>query len=203
MDYNKLLKQDLIELLEKRSFSDLIYKEETQLRKLLLSQISDKDNEIKILTAELKKLKDLHIDKEIDFSDTLDDVHQHYLSKIEEKQTTINIIDSKLIHFFAQCQDDDSKELLFELLSNQKLHSTKQHLRSKDSVRLEDNDEFDKLDLDFDELDEELNDLLLDEDLDLDDDSDLDDDDDLDLDEDLEDTQDTNFFISQVLKRKK
>ncbi len=39
MDYNKLLKQDLIELLEKRSFSDLIYKEETQLRKLLLSQI--------------------------------------------------------------------------------------------------------------------------------------------------------------------
>ncbi|EJG1068412.1 hypothetical protein C4G49_RS05185 [Vibrio parahaemolyticus] len=91
--------------------------------------------------------------------------------------------------------------MLFELLSNQKLHSTQQHLRSKDSVRLEDNDEFDKLDLDFDELDEELNDLLLDDDLDLDDDSDLDDD--LDLDEDLEDTQDTNFFISQVLKRKK
>ncbi|MEZ9619566.1 hypothetical protein AB4264_24170 [Vibrio sp. 10N.261.55.B8] len=170
MDYNKLLKQELIELLEKRSFSDLIYKEETQLRKLLLSQISDKCDEIKVLTAESKKLKDLHIDKEVDFSNTLDNVRQHYIANIEEKQTIINDVDSKLIHFFAQCQDDDSKDLLFNLLSNQ-------NLKSKDSVCLdenededEDEDSLDDIDLDFDDIDldgEDLDDDLI-EDLDLD-----------------------------------
>lgn len=166
MDYNKLLKQELIELLEKRSFSDLIYKEETQLRKLLLSQISDKCDEIKILTAESKKLKDLHIDKEVDFSNTLDNVRQHYIASIDEKQNIINDVDSKLIHFFAQCQDDDSKDLLFNLLSNQ-------NLKNKDSVCLdenEDEDSLDDIDLDFDDIDldgEDLDDDLI-EDLDLD-----------------------------------
>ncbi|WP_343289770.1 hypothetical protein AAIA71_01650 [Vibrio harveyi] len=228
MDYSKLLKQDLIELLEQRSFADFIYKEEAEMRKILLKQNADKDEQIKEL------YKDLSLEKYVQeqsqrkinkLSETIIDIkdnHKKELDSIKNKlinaEKLIDRVEDLFEVFLDLCKDQESKDLLIRIIDRDSIQS----------IKKPNDDGFDDLDLDFDELDREVSasqDLDLDdEDLDLDFDEfedDLDDslsaelDDDLDedldlddslsddLDDDLDDDPDIKRFISHVLKREK
>ncbi|EKH9208446.1 hypothetical protein NB550_18140 [Vibrio parahaemolyticus] len=204
MDYSKLLKQDLIELLEQRSFADFIYKEESEMRKKLLQQIISKDSELKELADEVRtqqKMREYYQEQIESLSNDLENLQRekrqayNFSSNLDKKnREKLERIDIKVGKFLKFCKDEDSIEFFVQIFKWVGLQSIDEYVKSKV-------DEFDNLDLDFDELDREVSasqDLDLDDDdLDLDfdefeddlDDSlsaELDDDLDDDLDEDLE-----------------
>lgn len=219
MDYSKLLKQDLIELLEKRSFADFIYKEEAEMRKILLKQISDKDEEIKQLHKELSSQQYLQANSQrqinklsYDIIDRHDEYNKELYSiknKLVNAEKLIDRIEDLFEVFLDLCKDQESKDLLIKIIDRNSIQS----------IKKPNDDGFDDLDLDFDELDEEVDgfsaseledvelDLLDDDDLndDLDEELELDDDlDDLDLDfDELEDKPETKSLIESIMNRKK
>lgn len=207
MDYSKLLKQDLIELLEQRSFADFIYKEESEMRKKLLQQIISKDSELKDLADEVRtqqKMREYYQEQIESLSNDLENLRRekrqayNFSSSLDKKnREKLERIDIKVGKFLKFCKDEDSIEFFVQIFKWVGLQSIDEYVKSKV-------DEFDNLDLDFDELDREVSasqDLDLDDDdLDLDFDEfedDLDDslsaeldddlDDDLELDDDLDD----------------
>ncbi|WP_343289647.1 hypothetical protein AAIA71_11590 [Vibrio harveyi] len=219
MDYSKLLKQDLIELLEQRSFADFIYKEEAEMRKILLKQISDKDEEIKQLHKELSSQQYLQANSQrqinklsYDIIDRHDEYNKELYSiknKLVNAEKLIDRIEDLFEVFLDLCKDQESKDLLIKIIDRNSIQS----------IKKPNDDGFDDLDLDFDELDEEVDgfsaseledvelDLLDDDDLndDLDEELELDDDlDDLDLDfDELEDKPETKSLIESIMNRKK
>ncbi len=215
MDYSKLLKQDLIELLEQRSFADFIYKEEAEMRKIILKQNADKDEQIKQLYKELslqQGLKDCFQYDRNKLSDEITEIrdrHSKELSSVKDKlvnaEKLIDRIENLFEVFLDLCEDQDSKDLLIKIIDRNSIQSTPKSNKNG----------FDDLDLDFDELDEdidgfsasELEDVELDllDDDDLEDDLELDDDlDDLDVDfDELDDKPEAKSFVDSLLKRKK
>ncbi|WP_159737149.1 hypothetical protein [Vibrio atypicus] len=215
MDYSKLLKQDLIELLEQRSFADFIYKEEAEMRKILLKQNADKDEQIKELYKDLSLEQYLQVQSQRKInklSETIIDIkdnHKKELDSIKNKlinaEKLIDRIEDLFEVFLDLCKDQESKDLLIKIIDRNSIQS----------IKKTNDDGFDDLDLDFDELDEEIDgfsaseledvelDLLDDDDLDddLDEDLDLDDDlDDLDVDfDELEDDPDINKYAEKVV----
>ncbi|EOW7171719.1 hypothetical protein ACOZ9A_001571 [Vibrio parahaemolyticus] len=124
MDYSKLLKQDLIELLEQRSFADFIYKEEAEMRKLLLKQNADKDEQIKKLHKDIdseKTIKDSYQRRHNQLEESISlikDKHNNELQDLKIKtikaELQVDHIDVLLSKFFRSCSDEQAKELLPE-----------------------------------------------------------------------------------------
>lgn len=200
MDYSKLLKQDLIELLEQRSFADFIYKEEAEMRKILLKQISDKDEEIKQLHKDLSSQQYLQANSQrqinklsYDIIDRHDEYNKELYSiknKLVNAKKLIDRIEDLFEVFLDLCKDQESKDLLIRIIDRNSIQS----------IKKPNDDGFDDLDLDSDELDEEIDGFsaseLEDVELDLLDDDDLDED--LELDDDLDDLED-EFSIREVV----
>lgn len=219
MDYSKLLKQDLIELLEQRSFADFIYKEEAEMRKILLKQISDKDEEIKQLHKDLSSQQYLQANSQrqinklsYDIIDRHDEYNKELYSiknKLVNAEKLIDKIEDLFEVFLDLCKDQESKDLLIKIINRNSIQSIKKpnddgfddldldfdeldrEVSASQELDLDDDD----LDLDFDEFEDDLDDSLSDE---LDDDLDDDLDEDLELDDDLDDLED-EFSIREVV----